>query len=91
LPAESARTVLPADLSARLALGAVTLLVRLALAALRARRVELPGLFTLSLLAIGTAVEMVTADARLPVAREATSPLSSACSLYRVAASQVLR
>ena len=53
-----------------LVLGSVTPAVRLAVTALRARRVELMGLFTLSLLAIGTAIGMVTADARLLVARE---------------------
>ena len=53
-----------------LVLGSVTPAVRLAVTALRASRVELMGLFTLSLLAIGTAIGMVTADARLLVARE---------------------
>ena len=53
-----------------LVLGSVTPAVRLAVTALRARRVELMGLFTLSLLAIGTAIGLVTADARLLVARE---------------------
>ena len=44
-----------------LVLGSVTPAVRLAVTALRARRVELMGLFTLSLLAIGTAVLMLVA------------------------------
>lgn len=53
-----------------LMLGAVGPLVRIAVATVRARRIDRLGVFTLSILAIGTAVGMFSADPRLLLARE---------------------
>jgi hypothetical protein len=53
-----------------LVLGAAIPLVRVALAVLTRRRLEMAGVFTLILLAAGTAVGLLAADPRLLMARE---------------------
>ncbi|MEX3510575.1 hypothetical protein CKW39_14325 [Kocuria sp. WRN011] len=53
-----------------LMLGAVGPLVRIAVTTVRTRRIDRLGVFTLSVLAIGTAVGMFSADPRLLLARE---------------------
>jgi hypothetical protein len=53
-----------------LVLGAVTPLVRIAVTAVRARRLEKLGAFTRRVLAAGTAIGLLTADPRLLLARE---------------------
>jgi hypothetical protein len=53
-----------------LVLGAAIPLLRIAVAAATRRRLETAGVFTLSLLAAGTAVGLLTADPRLLMARE---------------------
>jgi hypothetical protein len=53
-----------------LVLGAAAPLVRITLTAVRARRLEALSAFTLSILAAGTAIGMLTADPRLLLARE---------------------
>ena len=50
--------------------GAVVPLVRVVVAAVTRRRLQTAGVFTLSLLAVGSVVGLVTADARLLMARE---------------------
>ncbi|MBD2763870.1 hypothetical protein IEE91_01420 [Kocuria sp. cx-455] len=53
-----------------LILGAVGPLVRITITTIRIRRIDRLGVFTLSILAIGTAVGMFSADPRLLLARE---------------------
>ncbi|MEX3600685.1 VC0807 family protein [Kocuria carniphila] len=53
-----------------LMLGAVGPLVRIAVTTVRTRRIDRLGVFTLSVLAIGTAVGMFSADPRILLARE---------------------
>lgn len=53
-----------------LILGAVGPLVRITITTVRIRRIDRLGVFTLSILAIGTAVGMFSADPRLLLARE---------------------
>lgn len=53
-----------------LMLGAVGSLIRIAVTTVRTRRIDRLGVFTLSILAIGTAVGMFSADPRLLLARE---------------------
>lgn len=55
---------------AALLVGAVIPLLRVAVAAVTRRRLETPGVFTLSLLAMGSVVGLLTADPRLLMARE---------------------
>lgn len=59
-----------ADPWVALILGAVGPLVRIAVTTVRTRRIDRLGVFTLSILAIGTAVGMFSADPRLLLARE---------------------
>ncbi|GEO96874.1 VC0807 family protein [Kocuria turfanensis] len=59
-----------ADAWTALMLGAVGPLVRVVVTAVRARRLERLGLFTLTVLAVGTVVGLLSPDPRLLLARE---------------------